>query len=178
MAVCMVYSSRDVKDVFEKALAIGEKELKNGYVVTVEKDAKGKTIWQLRTFYALLHAYFESGCSSFSTEEELKIHYKTRIGLARRKRIVGLSPESKNMVKQALEFLPLPSKEKTLLEDTLDGNALEIVSFRDATASQMSQAINIIIEDVNSSGASTYPKCQDILEGLIQNQAHSFRRTF
>lgn len=173
MAIYTVYNQKDIKEVFDKVSEmLGDKNLKAGYVITVDKDNKNKTIWQIKTFYSLLNSYYESQCSSASSLEELKLYYKDKIGLVVKKQIGnGISLQGREILNQILDIsgLPMSAKDKTLLEEMASGTVLEVISFADATKGQMSDAIKLILEDIDVSGASSYAPCQRILEGLMNN---------
>jgi hypothetical protein len=168
MAVFTVYTSDDLGKTFD-ALRSSFKDSKDGYVLSFEKEGRQHTVWQLRTFYGLLGAFVKSGMSSFKTEEEAKEHYKRKIGLIHVTNIGGLSEEGKHVLREALDILPMQTKDQDALEKMMEGNVETIGSLSDATKDQMTEAIQLLIGDAMSAGAESDDKINKILEGIMRN---------
>jgi hypothetical protein len=129
-----------------------------------EKQYKSKK--QNDTFHALLDTYWASGCSSFISYEDLRIHYKTVAGLVTRERLPlsdglmsvlkwlykQLRNKGQDAVKDELGLLISKGKEK---ERSWSG-----VSNKKATL-----AIQTLIDDMHESRVNT-DKFLEILEGM------------
>jgi hypothetical protein len=168
MSVFTVYTSNDLDKTFD-VLKSSFKDSKVGYVLSFEKETQQHTVWQLRTFYGLLNAFVKSGMSSFKTEEEAKEYYKRKIGLIHIANVGGLSEDGKFILREALDILPMSTKDQDALEKMMGGNVETIGSLSDATKDQMTEAIQLLIDDVMSAGADSDSKINKILEGMLWN---------
>jgi hypothetical protein len=168
MSVFTVYTSNDLDKTLD-VIKSSFKDSKVGYILSFEKETQQHTVWQLRSFYGLLNAFVKSGMSSFKTEEEAKEHSKRKIGLIKITNIGGLSEEGKYVLREALDILPMQTKDQDALEKMMNGNVETIGSLSDATKDQMTEAIQLLIEDVMSAGAESDDKINKILEGIMRN---------
>jgi hypothetical protein len=65
--------------------------------------------------------------SSFKTEEEAKEYYKRKIGLVQVANVGGLSEDGKFILREALDILPMSTKDQDALEKMMGGNVETIL---------------------------------------------------
>jgi hypothetical protein len=129
-----------------------------------EKQYKSKK--QNDTFHALLECFWLSKCSSFSSYDELRLHYKQIAGLVKREQ----QPLSDLLI-QALRWLHkmLKTKNQNVVAEELEmlitkGKVKEM-SWSGVSNKKATLAIQTLLDDMHESQVNT-PKFEEILEGM------------
>ena len=125
---------------------------------------------QNNTFHALLDCFWKSGCSSFFSKDQMRFYYKRAIGLID---VVydnsNLEHETKEMLWKAAKLLPLPNTQLVEIIDLLKGKVIKERSWSEATKEKATEAINMILHDMDESGVITSKEgkhYEEILEGM------------
>ncbi len=159
----MKYSREKIKEL------TGE-EIKEdfGYLeVLTEKQFKSKS--QNRLFHALLDCFWESGCSSFVSKQEMRWHYKQIAHLIETEYICPLDVWTKECVWKAIKLLPIEEEQRRAVVDLLKGKVIKEHSWGEALKDGARLAIDSIMRDMDASGVITSrkgKKYEEILKGL------------
>lgn len=125
---------------------------------------------QNNTFHALLDCFWESGCSSFVSQNEMRFYYKRSVGLIQTLYDnSNLEQETKNMIWQAVKLLPLSNTQLIEVTNLLKGKVVKEMSWSIATKKQATEAIDMILHDMDESGVITSSEgkhYEEILEGM------------
>ena len=127
-----------------------------------------KTESQNKTFHKLLNIYWLSGCSSFISYDELRLHYK-RIGLVKVKYESSLTTETKNILWKAIKILPLEETEKQKVINLLKGKYEIIESWATATKEQAKHTLEVLLYDMDMSeviSSSKGKEYEEVLKGM------------
>lgn len=128
-----------------------------------------KTESQNKTFHKLLNIYWLSGCSSFISYDELRLHYKRIAGLVKVKYESSLTTETKNILWKAIKILPLEETEKQKVINLLKGKYEIIESWATATKEQAKHTLEVLLYDMDMSeviSSSKGKEYEEILKGL------------
>ncbi len=139
-----------------------------GYIEVVDEN-QYKTNSQNNLFHSLLQCYFLSGCSSFSSYDVMRDHYKEVAGLIEVEKFCGLSAEAKQMLWKAIKLLPLERSDYNELIRLLKGETKVIHSWSDVTKENARVAINQLMDDMYKSNvldSCTGKKYEQILIGI------------
>lgn len=125
---------------------------------------------QNNTFHALLDCFWKSGCSSFFSKDQMRFYYKRAIGLID---VVydnsNLEHETKEMLWKAAKLLPLSNTQLLEVIDLLKGKVIKERSWSEATKEKATEAIDMILHDMDESGVITSKEgkhYEEILEGM------------
>lgn len=139
-----------------------------GYIeVLPEKQYKSRQ--QSNTFHALLGCFWKSGCSSFTSYEKLREHYKRVAHLCEIEFENYLDEESKQMIWKAIKILPLKPEMRTEAIELLKGRILKWHSFSECSKEMASVAIDKLINDMWDARVDDSPmakKFKEILDGF------------
>ncbi len=128
-----------------------------------------KTEPQNKTFHKLLNIYWLSGCSSFISYDELRLHYKRIAGLVKVKYESSLTTETKNILWKAIKILPLEETEKQKVINLLKGKYEIIESWATVTKEQAKHTLEVLLYDMDMSeviSSSKGKEYEEILKGL------------
>ena len=143
-----------------------EKEL---YIDILDKK-QYKSRKQNNTFHSLLDCFWNSGCSSFMSKDDMRFFYKRSVGLIDMLfDNSNISEETKEMLWKAIKLLPLETTQRIEVINLLRGKIVKERSWSIATKKQATQAIDMILHDMNESGVITSSqgkKYEEILGGM------------
>ncbi len=143
-----------------------EKEL---YIDILDKK-QYKSRKQNSTFHSLLDCFWNSGCSSFLSKDEMRFNYKRAVGLIDMLfDNSNISQETKDMVWKALKILPLETTQRIEVINLLRGKVVKERSWSIATKKQAAEAIDMILHDMDESGVISSKEgkhYEEILEGM------------
>ena len=128
-----------------------------------------KTDPQNKTFHKLLNIYWLSGCSSFISYDELRLHYKRIAGLVKVKYESSLTTETKNILWKAIRILPLETEEKQKVINLLKGKYEIIESWATATKEQAKHTLEVLLYDMDMSeviSSSKGKEYEEVLNGM------------
>ena len=128
-----------------------------------------KTDPQNKTFHKLLNIYWLSGCSSFISYDELRLHYKRIAGLVNVKYESSLTTETKNILWKAIRILPLEAEEKQKVINLLKGKYEIIESWATATKEQAKHTLEVLLYDMDMSeviSSSKGKEYEEVLKGM------------
>lgn len=128
-----------------------------------------KTESQNKTFHKLLNIYWLSGCSSFISYDELRLHYKRIAGLVKVKYESSLTTETKNILWKAIKILPLEETEKQKVINLLKGKYEIIESWATATKEQAKHTLEVLLYDMDMSeviSSSKGKEYEEVLRGM------------
>ena len=128
-----------------------------------------KTEPQNKTFHKLLNIYWLSGCSSFISYDELRLHYKRIAGLVKVKYESSLTTETKNILWKAIKILPLEETEKQKVINLLKGKYEIIESWATATKEQAKHTLEVLLYDMDMSeviSSSKGKEYEEVLKGM------------
>lgn len=128
-----------------------------------------KTEPQNKTFHKLLNIYWLSGCSSFISYDELRLHYKRIAGLVKVKYESSLTTETKNILWKAIKILPLEETEKQKVINLLKGKYEIIESWATATKEQAKHTLEVLLYDMDMSeviSSSKGKEYEEVLRGM------------
>lgn len=125
---------------------------------------------QNKTFHALLDCFWDSGCSSFVDESDMRFHYKKAVGLIDMVfENTNLTEETKQMLWKAIKILPLETTQRIEVINLLRGKVEKERSWAIATKKQATRAIDMILSDMNEAQVITSSEgkhYENILEGM------------
>ena len=143
-----------------------EKEL---YIDILDKK-QYRSKKQNNTFHALLDCFWDSGCSSFVDENDMRFHYKKAVGLIDMVfENTNLTEETKQMLWKAIKILPLETNQRIEVINLLRGKVEKERSWAIATKKQATRAIDMILSDMNEAQVITSSEgkhYENILEGM------------
>lgn len=128
-----------------------------------------KTESQNKTFHKLLNIYWLSGCSSFISYDELRLHYKRIAGLVKVKYESSLTIETKNILWKVIKILPLEETEKQKVINLLKGKYEIIESWATATKEQAKHTLEVLLYDMDMSeviSSSKGKEYEEVLKGM------------
>ena len=144
-------------------------EQKEVYVDFLTKQ-QYKSSKQNKTFHALLDCFWKSGCSSFISKDEMRFYYKRAVGLID---MVydnsNILEETKEMIWKAIKLLPLETTQKIAVINLLKGKVIKERSWSVATKKQATDAVDMILRDMDRAGVSGSEEGKhydEILEGM------------
>lgn len=163
------------KNIEEKLPEIREKietvlsEEKEVYVDFLTKQ-QYKSSKQNKTFHALLDCFWKSGCSSFISKDEMRFHYKRSVGLIDMAYDnSNLLKKTKEMIWKAIMLLPIETTQKIAVINLLKGKVIKERSWSVATKKQATDAVDMILRDMDMAGVSGSEEGKhydEILEGM------------
>ena len=143
-----------------------EKEL---YIDILDKK-QYRSKKQNKTFHSLLDCFWDSGCSSFVDENDMRFHYKKAVGLIDMVfENTNLTEETKQMLWKAIKILPLETNQRIEVINLLRGKVEKERSWAIATKKQATRAIDMILSDMNEAQVITSSEgkhYENILEGM------------
>lgn len=155
----------EVREKIENILS----EEKEVYVDFLTKQ-QYKSSKQNKTFHALLDCFWKSGCSSFASKDEMRFYYKRAVGLID---MVfdnsNISEETKEMLWKAIKILPLETTQQLEVINLLKGKVIKERSWSIATKKQATDAVDMILRDMDMAGVSGSAEGKhydEILEGM------------
>ena len=158
-------SIKEIGQELEKVLS----DSREVYVDFLTKQ-QYKSSKQNKTFHALLDCFWKSGCSSFVSKDEMRFYYKRAVGLID---MVfdnsNISEETKEMVWKAIKILPLETTQKLQVINLLKGKVIKERSWSIATKKQATDAVDMILRDMDMAGVSGSAEGKhydEILEGM------------
>lgn len=139
-----------------------------GYIeVITDKQYKSKK--QNRLFHALIDCFWESGCSSFESKQQLRWHYKWIAALIEIEYISPLNDWTKECLWKAIKLLPLDKEEMKSVVDLLRGKVLKEHSWGEASKHCAKLAIDELLKDMDCAGvinSKKGKKYEEILRSL------------
>lgn len=157
--------SMNIKNKLSELLS-GQKEV---YVDFLTKQ-QYKSSKQNKTFHALLDCFWKSGCSSFVSKDEMRFYYKRAVGLID---MVfdnsNISEDTKEMLWKAIKILPLETTQQLEVINLLKGKVVKERSWSIATKKQATDAVDMILHDMDMAGVSGSAEGKhydEILEGM------------
>ena len=133
-------------DLYEKS-----EDHHGGYVtITIELPKQPGSDEQNRTFHALLNAFWLTGCASFQTFETMRDEYKLRAGGPKEWKVLTETAivTAKDIDGyEGYRSVPIPK------------------SWTEFTKRERSEAIELVLADIMSSGASS-KKLDEIIQGM------------
>lgn len=161
----MKYSREKIKDL------TGE-DIKEPYgYIEILTEHQFKTKSQNKLFHALLDCFWDSGCSSFISKQEMRWHYKQIAHLIETEYFCPLDVWTKECIWKAIKILPIEEEQRRAVVDLLKGKVIKEHSWGEACKDGARMAIDAIIRDMDSSGVITSKKrnkYQEILRGINQ----------
>lgn len=139
-----------------------------GYL-DVLSETQNKSKQQNKLFHSLLDCFWDSGCSSFESKQDMRWHYKNIATLISVDYISTLDEWTKECLWKSIKILPLSSEQRNSVIDLLKGKVLKEHSWGSASKYQAKLAIDEIIRDMDTSGVITSKKgykYQEILRGI------------
>lgn len=144
-------------------------EDKEFYIDILDKK-QYKSQKQNKTFHSLLDCFWSSGCSSFMNKDEMRFYYKRSVGLIDMLYDnSNISEETKEMLWKAIKLLPLETTQRIEVVGLLKGKVVKERSWSIATKKQATQAIDMILHDMDESGVITSSQgkhYEEILGGM------------
>lgn len=139
-----------------------------GYIeVLSERQYKSRR--QSNAFHALLGCYWKSGCSSFSTYDAMRNHYKEIAHLLEMQTYCPLEPFTKECLHRAVKLLPIEKSEREKIYELLRGRIAVWHSFSECSKEMATIAISQMISDMWNSRVDDSPmagKFREILDGM------------
>lgn len=120
-------------------------------------------------FHGLLSLYWDSGCSSFISYDEMREHYKKIAGLIDMETISPLSQETKYMLYKAIKLLPMSEEEKIKTYTLLKGIIKKEKSWSSVSKEDAKRAIDSLLHDMDQSnviGSSQGKKYEYLLKQI------------
>ena len=136
-----------------------------GFVVEFLTLEKFKSNQQNRTFWSLLDCFWESGCSSFNTYDDMVEFYYRIAGLITIKTKSTLKRETKAMIYKAIKILPLTFGVKQKVYKMLRGEYEKYLSWSVVKKKKATLTISTLMHDMNEAGVSS-KKYDEILIGM------------
>ncbi len=155
--------------------------LDDSYTLIIATSKKQKSIEQNSLFHGLLQAFWESGCSSFESYDDLRLHYKETAGLIERVSIPSFSNEEKGIIYKIFKMLPISEATKTNIfyalrlekfiksEAEIIAYAINNLPFRKNVKNALKNIINSRIEIHHSWSEVSKSKAQFTITELINN---------
>lgn len=170
MAILVTIENIDelLSDIKEELhiLLMSEKEVYVDFLTKQQYRSKK----QNKTFHALLDCFWDSGCSSFVDENDMRFHYKKSVGLIDMVfENTNLTEETKQMLWKAIKILPLETNQRIEVINLLRGKVEKERSWAVATKKQATRAIYMILSDMNEAQVITSSEgkhYENILEGM------------
>lgn len=160
--------SEKLSDVSGEVNRVLDKETIVYIDILTQKQYKSRK--QNNTFHALLDCFWDSGCSSFLSKSQMRFYYKKSIGLVD---VVydnsNLEHETKQMLWKAAKLLPLSNTQLLEVIDLLKGKVVKERSWSEATKEKATEAIDMILHDMDESGVISSKEgkhYEEILEGM------------
>jgi len=160
------------KELFKlnpKALEMIAKCTDDFMFVSLMTAEQMKSDAQNRLFHGLLSCFWDSGCSSFATFDELRRYYKKMAGLIEYKFQNDLSEETKKTLWRAIKLLPLSKEEEKKVIELLRGKVEVEKSWGSVKKKDAQIAIDRLLNDMDASGVIVSKmgnKYQSILNGM------------
>lgn len=147
----------------------------------VEPDKKGERFYIMserayktekmnRLFHSLLTCYWNSGCSSYPSYDDLRTHFKDIAGLVDVEYpATGLTYYTKVALFKAIKLLPISSQQKEIVYQLLRGKRNIERSWAEASKSGALDAINALMKEMDEARVITSPegkKYEEILKGI------------
>lgn len=158
-------SIKEIGQELEKVLS----DSREVYVDFLTKQ-QYKSSKQNKTFHALLDCFWKSGCSSFASKDEMRFYYKRAVGLID---MVfdnsNISEDTKEMLWKAIKILPLETTQQLEVINLLKGKVIKERSWSIATKKQATDAVDMILRDMDMAGVSGSAEGKhydEILEGM------------
>ena len=155
----------EIREKIETVLS----EEKEVYVDFLTKQ-QYKSRKQNNTFHALLGCFWKSGCSSFVSQNEMRFYYKRSVGLIQTLYDnSNLEQETKNMIWKAVKLLPISATQMLEVTNLLKGKVVKEISWSMASKKQATEAIDMILRDMDMTGVSGSEEGKhydEILEGM------------
>lgn len=139
------------------------------FVISFTEFKKFKSLKQNRTFWALINCFWESGCGSFYTYDDMKEYYYRIAGLISIKTKSILCNKTKNMLYKAIKILPLTFGVKQKIYKMLRGEYEKHESWSIVKKKKARLAIDTLMHDMDESnvlGSKMGKKYEEILKGM------------
>lgn len=159
----MRYSKEKIKDLTGVDI-----EDDYGYIEVIS-ERQFKSRKQTNTFHALLSCFWKSGCSSFTSYDNMRDYYKRIAHLCEIEFENYLDEESKQMIWKAIKILPLKEDMRKEAIELLKGRILKWHSFSECSKEMAEVAISRIISDMWDARVDDSPmskKFKEILDGF------------
>lgn len=124
---------------------------------------------QNRTFHALLQCFWASDCSSFSSFDKLREHYKRFGGLIKLKTGTPLEDFTKKALFKAIQLLPISKEQRDRVIERLQDKYEKELSWSEITKKDATRTIEEIKKDMDAAGvidSRMGKKYQEILDGM------------
>lgn len=135
------------------------------YVVSFTGLEKFKSLEQNRTFWALVDAFWQSGCSSFISYEALVERYYKIAGLITIKTKSILNDLTRAVLYKGVKALPITFTEKQKVYQMLRGEYEKWESWSRVKKEKATLTISTLMHDMDSAGVNT-KKYEEILKGM------------
>ena len=165
-------TKNNIEEKLSEARTAIESMLDDERVIYIEllNPKQYKSRKQNSTFHSLLDCFWDSGCSSFISPNDMRFSYKKAGGLVDMLfENTNLTEETKHMVWEALKILPLETSQRLEVINLLRGRVEKERSWSSATKKQATRAIDMILHDMDESGVITSKEgkhYEEILEGM------------
>ena len=165
-------TKNNIKEKLSEARTAIESMLDKETIVYVEllTQKQYKSREQNNTFHALLDCFWKSGCSSFVSQNEMRFYYKRSVGLIQTVYDnSNLEQDTKNMIWKAVKLLPISTTQMLEVTNLLKGKVVKEMSWSIASKKQATEAIDMILHDMDESGVITSKEgkhYEEILEGM------------
>lgn len=165
-------TKNNIEEKLSEARTAAESLLEDETVVYVEllTPKQYKSRKQNNTFHALLSCFWKSGCSSFSSQNEMRFFYKRSVGLIE---MVydnsNLEQSTKYMLWEAVKLLPISNTQMLEVASLLKGKVIKEMSWSVASKKQATEAIDMILHDMDEAGIISSKEgkhYEEILGGL------------
>jgi hypothetical protein len=128
-----------------------------------------KTQQQNKTFWALIDCFWQSGCSSFLTYNDMLFYYYRIAGLVELVKKEELEKKTKKMLFKAINLLPIEETERAKVFSLLSGKYEKCLSWSMVEKEKALLAIDSLIKDMDESnvfGSKMGNKYREILKGM------------
>ncbi|MCM1497237.1 MAG: hypothetical protein NC124_02105 [Clostridium sp.] len=142
-------------------------KIKGKVYISLMDENSYKTNSQNRLFHGLLDVFWRSGCSSFESYEDMRVHYKQIAGLVEISYQNDLLPFTKKCLFKAIKLLPISISEYNKIILYLKGQKMKELSWSKATKENAVSAIDALIYDMNESGV-VVSKCGKEYERILK----------
>ena len=142
---------------------------KYGFDISFMTDLVFKSNEQNSLFHSLLSVFWDSGCSSFISYDDLRRYYKKMAGLIEYKYENNLLEQTKKILWRAIKILPLPKEEIEKITMLLKGRVEVERSWSSVSRKNAKIAIDRLINDMDASGVISSKlgkKYETILTGI------------
>lgn len=137
------------------------------YILSISTPEAFKTAEQNKLFHSLLQAFWESGCSSFESYDDLRLHYKEIASLIQYKQKILLSEKTKRKLWEFIKDALISLEEKSNIVDILKSNVRIENSWSTVSKDKATFTINELVNNCIESGAyASSSKVKTIIDEL------------